>query len=74
MSPPRLNDSIQIDSLVRIQDRDDLGVGQVVRITEAGGVYQADVVFEQADGRRLNTFPLKHLILQHGDWKRVKPV
>jgi len=63
--------SISPDSLVRIQGRDDLGVGEVVRIRESDGAYQADVVFERADGRHLETLPLERLVIERDLWERL---
>jgi superfamily II DNA or RNA helicase len=50
--------TIQPGKKVSITDHEDLGVGEVLRIIESGGVAQADVAFENGDGRKLETFPL----------------
>ena len=38
---------------VRVAGHPELGVGEVLRIAETAGFYQADVVFETPGGRRL---------------------
>ena len=38
-----------------------LGTGEVIRLRESGDTYQADVVFDCADGRRLETIPIHRL-------------
>jgi len=53
--------TIQANERVYVQGREDLGVGEVLRVRESGGIYQADVAFETSDGRRLETFPLHRL-------------
>ncbi len=63
--------SVSPDSLVWVEGRPDLGVGQVLRISESGGVYQADVVFERADGRHLVTVPLDRLVVERDPWQRL---
>jgi hypothetical protein len=52
---------IRVSQRVRAYGREDLGVGEVLRVMESGGICQADVVFEGPDGRRLETFPLDRL-------------
>jgi SNF2 family DNA or RNA helicase len=52
---------VQIEDLVQVYGRPDLGVGEVLHVRESGGVYEADVAFEGPDGRVLQSFPLDHL-------------
>jgi len=63
--------NVQPNQRVRVVGRDDLGVGEVLRVTESGGVYQVDVVFESRDGRRLETFPANRLQAQADVWERL---
>ena len=42
---------------VRVSGRYELGIGEVLRLSETGGLYVADVVFESRSGRRLETLP-----------------
>lgn len=53
--------TLQPNQLVYVTGRQDLGTGEVLRVRESGGVYQADVAFETSDGRRLETFPVYQL-------------
>ena len=62
---------IKANDRVKVQDRPDLGVGEVLRIAEFAGIYRADVVFELPSGRKLETFPLD-LLEPTGDlWNRL---
>lgn len=63
--------NVQPNQRVRVVGRDDLGVGQVLRVAESGGIYQVDVVFEDRDGRRLETFPANRLQTQPDLWDRL---
>src|SRR2546425_8166529 len=68
--------TIQANQRVYVPGREDLGVGEVLRITASGGIAQADVAFEDDVGRRLETFPVQRLQpapdlferLTHGDY------
>jgi len=63
--------NVQPNQRVRVVGRDDLGVGEVLRVAESGGIYQVDVVFESRDGRRLETFPANRLQTQPDLWDRL---
>jgi hypothetical protein len=63
--------NVQPNQRVRVVGRDDLGIGEVLRVAESGGVYQADVAFESRDGRRLETFPANRLQAQADVWDRL---
>ena len=52
---------VQVDDLVQVEGRGDLGVGEVLHVRESGGVYEADVAFEGPDGRVLQSFPVGRL-------------
>lgn len=54
-------DTIQQSQRVFVAGREELGIGEVLRIIEAGGIPQADVAFENGEGRRLETFPVHRL-------------
>lgn len=57
---------------VRVPSHPELGVGEVLRIAETAGFYQADVVFETPGGRKLEVFPLE-LLEKTGDlWQRLQ--
>jgi superfamily II DNA or RNA helicase len=70
--PDRAPSPIQVSLRVRVYDRADLGVGEVLRVMESGGQYQADVAFEGPDGRRLETFPVDRLEPALDLWQRLE--
>src|SRR5712691_5214369 len=53
--------TIQTNQRVHVHGREELGVGEVLRVIPSGEVSQADVAFETTDGRRLETFPVTRL-------------
>ncbi len=54
--------SIQTNQRVCVQGREELGVGEVLRVTASGEVWQADIAFDTSGGRRLETFPVTRLV------------
>jgi superfamily II DNA or RNA helicase len=56
----------------RLTGRPDLGAGEVLRVAETYGSYQADVVFETEGGRRLETVPLERLEVVADLWERAQ--
>ncbi|MBI4489413.1 MAG: DEAD/DEAH box helicase family protein [Deltaproteobacteria bacterium] len=62
---------IQPNTKVRIYGREDLGIGEVLVVRESGGVYQADVVFEDDKGRRLESVSLDRLEPIPDLWERL---
>lgn len=63
--------SIRPSQRVRVYGLEELGVGEVLRVCESGGVYQADVAFEGPDGRRLETLPAERLNVVPDLWERM---
>jgi SNF2 family DNA or RNA helicase len=62
---------IKPNQRVMVPTRPELGVGEVLRISEFAGTYRADVVFEHPSGRRLETLPVE-LLKPTGDmWDRL---
>ncbi len=56
---------------VKVPSRPELGVGEVLRVSDVAGIYQADVVFDLPEGRRLETLPT-NLLEPTGDlWARL---
>jgi hypothetical protein len=47
-----VNYKIKPGQHARLKGRPDLGAGEVLRVAEAFGTYQADIVFETETGRR----------------------
>ncbi|MGQ9572245.1 MAG: DEAD/DEAH box helicase [Dehalococcoidia bacterium] len=63
--------AINPNDKVFIYDRRDWGVGEVLRVRESGGIYQAEVAFEGPDGRRLETVPVERLRPAPELWERL---
>ena len=57
---------------VRVSGRYELGIGEVLRLSETGGVYVADVVFESRNGRRLETLPIQRLEKAMSPWDKLR--
>ena len=63
--------SIVPNDRVRVPSHPELGVGEVLRVAEQAGFYQADVVFDTPNGRKLEAFPVE-LLEKTGDlWQRL---
>jgi SNF2 family DNA or RNA helicase len=56
---------------VRVPSHPEFGVGEVLRVAETAGFYQADVVFDTPNGRRLETFPVELLEKTRDLWQRL---
>ena len=56
---------------VRVPSRPDLGTGEILKIADIAGIYQADVVFDLPEGRRLETIPVELLELTADLWGRL---
>ena len=69
---PHPPSTIQPDDRVRVSGRYELGIGEVLRVSETGGLYVADVVFENRAGRRLETLPLSRLEKASSPWDRLR--
>ena len=57
---------------VRVAGREDLGNGEVVRVRAVGDTQEVDVAFDDADGRRLLTFPVSRLSVERDLWDRLE--
>jgi SNF2 family DNA or RNA helicase len=71
MNETNANNSVKPYDRVKVPTRPDLGIGEVLRIGEFAGVYQADVVFELPEGRKLETIPLELLESTRDLWQRL---
>ncbi len=58
--------------VVKIKGREELGTGEILRVSEVYGIYQADIVFEDSNGRRLESFPVERLESAPDIWKRIE--
>ena len=71
LAPFDANIHIKANDRVTVVSRPELGAGEVLRISEVGGIYQADVAFDATDGRKLETIPVE-LLAKTGDlWDRL---
>jgi len=64
--------ALGVTQRVTVEGRPDLGVGEIVRIQEIGGAQQADVVFDRADGRHVETILLERLRPARDPWDRLE--
>ncbi|MBM4322262.1 MAG: helicase [Deltaproteobacteria bacterium] len=63
--------SIKINDIVKVPSRPELGMGEVLRVADIAGIYQADVVFTLPEGRKLETLPVELLALTGDLWERL---
>ncbi|OGQ80569.1 MAG: hypothetical protein A3F90_01985 [Deltaproteobacteria bacterium RIFCSPLOWO2_12_FULL_60_19] len=56
---------------VRVPSHPELGIGEVLRVAEQAGFYQADVVFDTPGGRKLEAFPVELLEKTSDLWQRL---
>jgi len=66
------NPTVHQSDRVRVSGRFAMGVGEVLRVSETGGVYVADVVFESKTGRRLETLPVERLEKAASPWQKLR--
>jgi len=57
----KVQKTVNIGERVKVHGFEHLGTGEVLRVRESGETYQADVVFDYVDGRRLETVPVDKL-------------
>jgi SNF2 family DNA or RNA helicase len=57
---------------VRVKGRGELGTGEVLRVRETSGKREADVAFDDRDGRRLLTLPVDRLETVPDLWARLE--
>ena len=69
---PHPPSTVRPDDRVRVSGRYELGIGEVLRLSETGGVYVADVVFENRTGRRLETLPVQRLEKAVSPWDKLR--
>jgi SNF2 family DNA or RNA helicase len=66
------NTPIAPNDKVRVPSHPELGIGEVLRVAEQAGFYQADVVFDTPTGRRLEAFPIELLEKTSDLWQRLR--
>ena len=72
MSEEKIEYAVKSGHRVTVKGKEDLGIGEVLRVAENYGTYVADVVFEYGDGRRLETVPVERLELVPDIWERAR--
>lgn len=63
--------NIQVSDSVRVRSHPEWGTGEVLKIAQNLGVYQAKVLFNTAEGERLETVPLEWLEMASDLWERL---
>ena len=63
---------LRVGDRVRIVGRYAHGVGEVLRVQQTGGLFIADVVFDNQGGRRLETLPVSRLEKASSPWDRLR--
>ncbi|MCL5421038.1 MAG: DEAD/DEAH box helicase [Nitrospirae bacterium] len=62
---------INPDDNVRVPDHPEWGVGEVLRVSQELGVYQAKVLFKNAEGERVENLPVEWLEKAADLWERL---
>ncbi len=62
---------INVDDKVRVRTHPEWGTGEVIRISEDFGVYQAKVLFKTASGERVENLPIEWLEQAADLWQRL---
>lgn len=63
--------TINRDDKVRVKNRPEWGIGEVIRVSEELGVYQAKVLFKTAEGERVENLPIEWLEKAADLWERL---
>jgi len=61
----------KVGERVRVKGREDLGTVEVYRVSELYGIYQADIMYEDTNGRHLQSFPTERLEPAPDLWQRI---
>lgn len=62
---------IRAEDWVRVRDRPEWGTGEVLKVAQNLGVYQARVLFKTPEGERVETVPLEWLEKASDLWQRL---
>ena len=65
------DEMIKPNDRVTVEGHEDFGTGEVLRVSEMGGIWQADVAFELSNGRQLRTLPIDRLRPARDPWQRL---
>ena len=61
----------KVGERVRVKGREDLGTVEVYRVSELYSIYQADIMYEDTNGRHLQSFPIERLEPAPDLWQRI---
>jgi len=61
----------KVGERVKVRGREDLGIVEVYRVSELYGIYQADIMYEDNNGRHLQSFPVERLEPAPDLWQRI---
>ena len=70
MSEPAAVYEIRPDDKVRVRRHPEWGTGEVLRVSQTLGVYQAKVLFKAPDGERVENLPIEWLEKTADLWER----
>src|SRR3989344_2568786 len=62
---------IHADDKVRVRKHPEWGTGEVLRVSQELGVYQAKVLFKPTEGERVETLPVEWLETTADLWERL---
>jgi len=62
---------IHAEDYVRVRNRPEWGTGEVLKVAQNLGVYQAKILFKTAEGERVETVPLEWLEKASDLWQRL---
>jgi len=68
---PLYRQKLKVNDRVRVTGRWELGVGEVFRLREDAGFYVAEVIFEDRQGRRIETLPAERLEKALSPWEKL---
>jgi superfamily II DNA or RNA helicase len=68
---PLYRQKLKVNDRVRVAGRWELGVGEVFRLREDAGFYVAEVIFEDRQGRRIETLPAERLEKALSPWEKL---
>lgn len=63
---------IKAGDQVKVKGKYDLGVGEVLRVSDLYGIYQVEIIFEDGDKRNLQSFPIEKVEPALSLWERAK--
>lgn len=62
----------KVGDKVKVSGRDDLGIVEVYRVTDSYNLLQAEIMYEDSNGRHLQSFPVDRLEAAPDYWEKAK--